>query len=65
VTTDNFRSFSLIYNFSPYSPSIYKDNKEFKSTADKLAKVKFADNWLENLFLAADRAKFKYHCSPL
>ena len=65
VTTDNFRSFALIYNFSPYSPSARKENKEFRSPADKLNKRKFSDNWLENLFLAANRAKFKYHCNPI
>lgn len=65
ATNNNFRAFALIYNFSPYSPAAYKEYKEYKSPSSKLNKKVFADNWLENLLLAANRAKFKYHCNPL
>jgi len=65
ATNLNFRALALIHNFSPYSPSIWKDRTEVLSPALKVNNRKFADDWLENLLLSASRANFRHHCNPL
>jgi len=65
ATTLNFRALALIHNFSPYSPSIWENKEKTCSPVTKLNQQRFADNWLENLILSANRANFKYHCNPL
>lgn len=61
ATTKNFRAFALIYNFTPSSPSVWKENPEWKSPAARLNRKIYADNWLENLLLSAKRQQFRQH----
>ncbi|MFT5618659.1 MAG: hypothetical protein ACI85I_001894 [Arenicella sp.] len=61
ATTKNFRAFALIYNFTPSCPSVWKEKPELKSSAERLNKKKYADNWLENLLLSAKKHQFRQH----
>lgn len=65
ATNDNFRAFALLYNFTPSSPSVWKENPNFTSPVERLNQKKYADNWLENLFISAHRGKFKHHSKLL
>jgi hypothetical protein len=61
ATTKNFRAFALIHNFSPSSPSVWKEDEKLKSPAARLNKKVMADNWLENLILSAKKHQFRKH----
>jgi len=65
ATTNNFRAFALLYNFTPSSPSVWKEKPEFKSPAARLNQKTYADNWLENLLLSAARCQFRHHSKLL
>ena len=38
ATNDNFRAFALLYNFTPSSPSVWKENPTFKGPIERLNK---------------------------
>lgn len=61
ATTKNFRAFALVYNFTPSVPIVWKDKVELKSPAARLNKRVYADNWLENLIISANRHFFRQH----
>ena len=61
ATTANFRALALLYNFTPSSPSVWKDNPQFKSPAARLNQKIYADNWLENLLISAEIPIFSDH----
>ena len=61
ATTKNFRAFALIYNFTPSVPVVWKENSTLKSPAARLNNKIYADNWLENLILSANRHFFRQH----
>lgn len=61
ATTKNFRSFALVYNFTPSVPIVWKENTTLKSPAARLNNKIYADNWLENLILSANRHFFRQH----
>ena len=45
------RSFALLHNFAPSCPASRKDG--YKSPAERLNKLAFSDNWVENLLIAS------------
>jgi hypothetical protein len=65
VTTDNFRAFALLYNFTPSCPSVWKEQSNFKSPAERLNQKSYANNWLENLLISAEICKSRYHSKLL
>lgn len=61
ATTKNFRAFALVYNFTPSVPVVWKEDTALKSPAARLNGKVYADNWLENLILSANRHLFRQH----
>lgn len=61
ATTKNFRAFALISNFTPSCPAVWKEKPIFKSPAARLNQKIYAENWLENLLLCANRHLFRQH----
>lgn len=54
ATTDNFRAFALLYNFTPSCPlTLKKHGKVLYSPAARMNGMVYSRNWLENLLIAA------------
>lgn len=64
-TTDNFRAFALLYNFSPSCPAVTKKTGQLTSPAARLNGFIYHDDWLENLLIAASLGGCRYHRKTL
>lgn len=53
------RAWTLLYNFSPWSPATSKDNDDFECPAERLNQHRYHDNWLQNLLVSASLAGFR------
>lgn len=51
ATSKNFRTFALLYNFTPLSPQTIRDNPQMYSAASKAVEKVFCQDWFENLLV--------------
>lgn len=65
ATTDNFRAFALIHNFSPYSPAVSAKDPLLNTPVAKLNGFVYHHNWLQNLMIAASLNGFRQHSNLL
>lgn len=65
VTTQNFRAFALIHNFSPYSPLVSAKDPILNTPVAKLNGFVYHKHWLQNLLIAASLNGFRQHSNPL
>lgn len=61
ATSQNFRAFALIYNFSPYSPQTQKKYKFKTSPVHQLNRKLYHQDWFYNLSIAASLGGKRYH----
>lgn len=65
MTTKNFRAFALLYNFSPSSPRVWKDQEALQSPAARLNGFVYHQDWLHNLLIAASLGGYRNHRKTL
>jgi hypothetical protein len=53
------RAWTLLYNFSPWSPATSKGNDDFECPAERLNQHRYHNNWLQNLLVSASLAGFR------
>lgn len=63
-TTNNFRAFALIFNFSPSSPAVTQKYPELVSPAARFNGFVYHNNWLHNLLIATSLGGY-HHRNPL
>ncbi len=56
----NIRSWALIQNFAPSNPWTVKKYSGLKSPAERLNKISYSNNWLENLLISSSLSR-KYY----
>lgn len=61
ATSNNFRAFALIYNFSPSAPKVCRENTNLESPMARLNGFVYHNNWLENLMMATSGSKIYHH----
>lgn len=67
-TSNNFRAFALLYNFTPSCPQAWDDSKgskKLKSPAARLNGFIYHDDWLQNLLISASLGGFRNQRNPL
>lgn len=65
ATSNNFRAFALILNFSPYSPGVAAKNPGLNTPVAKLNGFVYHQHWLQNLMIAASLNGFRQHSKTL
>jgi hypothetical protein len=56
----NIRAWALIQNFAPSNPFTIKKHNRLKSPAERLNKMSYSNNWLENLLVSSSLSR-KYY----
>lgn len=64
-TTNNFRAFALLSNFTPSSPGIVARSPTLVSPAARLNGFVYHHHWLQNLLIAASLGGYRQHLKPL
>ena len=64
-TSNNFRAFALLYNFTPSCPAVTKKNEELVSPAARLNGFVYHQDWLQNLLIAASIGGYRNHSKTL
>lgn len=64
-TTNNFRAFALLYNFSPSCPAAWDETKKLVSPAARLNGFVYHEDWLQNLLISASLGGYRQHSNPL
>jgi len=55
----NIRGWALILNFAPSNPFTVKKHKGLESPAERLNKLRYHDNWLQNLLISASLGGYR------
>jgi hypothetical protein len=55
------RAWAILHNYWPWSPEAVKNNDGTTCPAERLNKKRYADNWLQNLLIAASLGGTKNH----
>lgn len=53
------RSWALLYNFTPWSPSSTRKNKGFRCPAERLNQHRYHEHWLQNLLVSASMGGYR------
>jgi len=61
-TTQNFRAFALLCNFTPSCPMVSRASPELPSPAARVNGFVYHQNWLHNLLISASLGGYRYHC---
>lgn len=62
--TQHTRAWALLWNFTPWHPTIAKANNGFLSPAERLNKHRYHEHWLQNLLVSASCTTAKIQLSP-
>ena len=63
-TTQHFRAFALLYNFTPSSPVVTRKSPNLQSPAARVNGFIYHHNWLQNLLISASCGGYRHHCNP-
>lgn len=64
-TTQNFRAFALLYNFSPSCSAAQDQANKLASPAARLNGFTYHEDWLQNLLISASLGGFRHHSKTL
>lgn len=58
------RSFALLWNFAPWSPSAKRANDNWQSPAERLNQHQYHKSWLQNLYISASCGGYRHPQNP-